>query len=236
MRPGQLAHHVVQPAEVTDRRRPYRAGAATAGLRRRVAEMVEDESQLRCATRGHDRQRQLMPEQGEVEAQARCREFPQPVLDGGPGQPLRVRLGEQRVPDAGQPVPARKLAVGGDLAGDVRRGQVRPADDRLHEAVRARGRQQVRGLGRVGEHLDHDCPADTLGNGGRFEVSHREGPAQRSQLFLGRPWLIAGEPWLLTHGQVPQVVVGVDHGSHGTPRPRCRGTAAPAGVLNLMIL
>jgi hypothetical protein len=82
MRPGQLADHVVQPAEVTDRRRPC---PVIAGFGRRVAEMVENKSQLGYATRGVDRQRQLMREQGEVEAQARCREFPQPVADGGPG-------------------------------------------------------------------------------------------------------------------------------------------------------
>jgi len=115
------------------------------------------------------------------------------------------------VPDTGQPGSAGQPPVRGDLVADVRRGQVGPPDDRAYQAPSRRDGQEVRRLGRIEEHLDHDRACDTLGGRDRRQVVDGERPAQRSQFLLGGPRLVADQPRLFAHGQVPQVMVGVDH-------------------------
>jgi len=174
--------------------------------------MVKHERQRRDEASSLERQRQLTREQGEVEAQSSGgREPTEPPAHGRARQPVRIRLREQRVPDPGQPGSAGKRPVRGDLVADISRGQVGPPDDRPHQGAGARDRQQVRRLIGIAEHLDHDRAGDALGDRGRRQVGDGERPAQRSQFLLRRPRLVAGQPGLLAHGQVPQVVVGVDH-------------------------
>ncbi len=116
--------------------------------------------------------------------------------------------------DALQVVAAGEFAQAGEFVGDVRAGEVGPADDSGDQVVRVGEGEELGGLLGDGDRLDEDGPVDAGRAGHGCEVGDGEVPSQRLEFGSGDPVLVADR-------EVPDVVVGVDrHGSsHTTGRP-----------------
>ena len=182
-----------------------------------VAEVIEDEPEPGERAGGGHRGRQVARLADHVVGEARLGHRGQAAQHGRPGQPVRVGLDQHGVPYACQAVAAGKFAQLRQHVGDMRRGQVCPADHARDQAgPRGEGKQFRRFPG-FGDGLHHDGRRDALGRGQRCQVRQREVPQQRCQ------HRIAGQPGLVMRGQVPEVLMGIDDRRPGRRAFRGRG-------------
>lgn len=109
---------------------------------------------------------------------------------------------------------ARQLPQPGQLVGDVRPGQVGPADHTRDQLAPRREGEELRGLLGHGDRLYEDRAVDAGGPCLRCEVRHAEITSQWLEFGPGDPVLVADR-------EVPHVVVRVHrHGSsHTTGSP-----------------
>jgi hypothetical protein len=140
--------------------------------------VVEHETDI-AEIAGHPRRGgQLGGTDQQVETETRGSGGAQSAAHLGPVQPAGIWLILDQVPQAGQPVTARQAAQPGDLRGDIRSGQVSPADDGGDQVAAAGQRQELLRLGGVIENLNEDTGADPLRRGGVGEVVQAETPPQ----------------------------------------------------------
>jgi hypothetical protein len=118
---------------------------------------------------------------------------------------------------------ARPVLDGGDAVGEVRRGQVGPADDPGDQVAGIGQREQFGGLPRYGDGLHHDARGHAVRLCRGLVVTEEEIAAQRRE---GR----TGDPVLVAYAQVPYVVVSVDdpHGRHSSQATGSAAAAPPA--------
>jgi len=235
VRAGQLACHVGQGGQAADRRSPGAVFVVLAGADGRSAQVVEHDRQFWYGPGRGNRSGQLVWQRHDVKAQPGRRQRLQPAEHRRPGQPARIRLSQDRVPDTAQELRARQFSQAGHRVGDRRGTQVRPAHYARQQPARRGGqravglgrlgvfvrslvrvaarcqREQIRGLPRFGDRLD-DHGAGYPGRcRQRGEIGERERPAQPGQLVVAGPRLPAHEPAMLPGGKIPHMVVRVDH-------------------------
>lgn len=136
----------------------------------------------------------------------------------GAQQPVGVGFVLDLMADAHQAVATREFAQCRDGVGDVRGGEVGPAEDAADQVAVVSQGQEFRGLLGDTDGLDEDR-ADHVGRlrlGG--EVGGGEGAGEGCEV-------LAGDPWLGADRQVPEVVVGVDDPAAGHS---CHTTGSPA--------
>jgi hypothetical protein len=249
VRAGQLARHVGQCAQLSDRVRPQGPRACRVRAHRRRAQMVQHERQSRHRTRRRYRTRELMRRHHHVEAQPRTRQPGQPAQHRRPGQPVRIGLGQHRMPDAAQERPAPLRPQARHRLGDIRRGQVRPPHHAGQQACGGRAsarrtsvaatvritarrqRQQVGRLPGLGHGLDDHRAGNPRRRRQRRQLREPERPPQPGQLLIAGPGLAAHQPPVLPGGDIPQVVVRIDHDWHDTGAGK---TGQRPGVLPLL--
>ena len=165
--------------------------------------------QLRRGGRGGHRRREMPGLADHVEDQPGRGHGGQAAQHGRPGQPVRVGLGQHRVPDPGQklarPAGSRSAAIASPTPGASRSTQ--PTTPATRPPRSRPWREHLGRLARLGHGLHQHGGGHALGRGLGLEVRQQEVAAQRVQAGLI-------EPRLRPHGQVPDVVVRIDDG-HG---------------------
>lgn len=136
-------------------------------------------------------------------------------------QPLRVRLPLHLMAYPHQPVAAGQFAQRGEGVRDPGRGEIGPADDARDEVAPVRGGKELGGLLGDPDGLDEHGRGHPGGPGLGVQVREGEVPAEGSH---GR----AGDPVLVAYGQIPDVVVGVDHARRCHDSSQTTGSPAPA--------
>ncbi len=136
-------------------------------------------------------------------------------------QPIRVGFALDLVADALEVAAAGEFPQPGQFVGDVGAGEVGPPDYARDQVVLVGQGQELRGLLGHGDRLDEDRAVHSGRSRLGCEVLHREVAAKRPQFG-------AGDPVLVPYGQVPHVVVGVDHGHDGSSHTTGRPASAPS--------
>ena len=196
---GEFADRVGQGGEGADVGGPGFEGAGGDG---RLAQVVEDEGEFGQGGGRLDAGGSWCGQDDQVVDQAGVGDGGQTAAYVRAQQPLRVGLALDLVADALEVLAAGEFAQPGELVGDVRAGEVGPADDSRDQVVLGGEGQELRGLLGHGDRLDEDGAVDSGRAGLGGEVRHGEvAPERRCR---------SGDPVLVPDGQVPDVVVGVD--------------------------
>ncbi|GAP52778.1 uncharacterized protein SAZU_7657 [Streptomyces azureus] len=181
--------------------------------------MVQDEGESGQQGRRLGAGRELVGQHDQVVHQPRVGHGGQAAAYLRTQQPPRIRLALDLVPGALEVPPAGQLPQPGQLVGHVGAGEVGPADDPRDQLVLVGERQEFRGLLGDGDGLDEDGAVDARRAGLGCEILHGEVAPDRVAL---------GDPVLVPHGQVPDVVVRVDHGHDGSSQTTGRPASAPS--------
>jgi hypothetical protein len=182
--------------------------------------VVEDEGEAGQLLVGPGAGGQLVREHDQVVDEPGVGDGGQSAADVRAQQPLGVGFALDLVADALEVPAAGEGAQAGAFVGDVGPGEVGPADDAPDQVVPGGQGQELRGLLGHGDGLHEDRAAHPGTPRLGFEVLHREVASQRGEFGSGDPVLVAD-------GQVPHVVVGVDHGHDGSSHTTGRPASAP---------
>lgn len=163
--------------------------------------MVQDEADVGQLAYGPYGGGQLVGPHEQVVHETRRADRLDTAADLGTVRPVRAGLVLDAVPDADERGAARPLAQFRESVGDTGIGQARPADDRPDVRVPRRQGEQFRCLVRYGDGLDDDGGVDGVPVERGAQFGGGEGPAQGGH--------VAG-PRLVTHSEVPQMVMSVD--------------------------
>jgi len=170
----------------------------------RLGDVVDHERQLREPPREHRHVTQVAGAEQQVERHALPFELAQPPQHGVAHEPVVVGLVVGDVADAHERRVAPQLR---DHLGAALAGQVHPAHHARQETAPLAQLERPARLLEAVAGLDEDRPVDPRFEQQRLEVAGQVVPAQRLEL---RP----AHPGVVEAGQIPEVLVRVDHRGH----------------------
>ena len=171
--------------------------------------MVDHEPHARKVAHQREGGRQLARAHEDIVREADLSHGRHPPAHVGSAEPLGVGFVVHLVTDPDELRAARSGAERGELLGQVRRGEVDPADDARDELVRRRGGEELARLAEARDRLHEDRAIDAVRREERPQILRSEAPPDRCERV--------GHPRIPGARRVPEVVVGVDYESHAPP-------------------